>query len=260
MKIGIIGFGYVGSAVASSYPTADVLINDPKLGTMSTDIAQLRRDCTAIFVCVPTPQDTDGNCDTSTLAEVLESLIGYMGLVICKSTAPPDFYRTWETLEDLKLVHVPEFLTQNRAQYDYVNPHKIVVGCKEELQQEVANVLMTSMINFDRVKIEYCTIAEASFFKYMANNMLAIKVIVNNQFQELAHTLDLNWDRLTGIAKTDSRLGNTHWQVPGPDGQKGFGGACFPKDTKAMLALGENKGVQLSVLKAVVDANSKYRH
>lgn len=260
MKIGIIGYGYVGSAVASSYADDKILINDPvKFPATSTSYKTMMEKCRVIFVCVPTPQADDGTCDFKIFESVLQKLKGYSGLVICKCTAPPSLYKQLEKESDLKLAHVPEFLTQARAKYDYVNPHKIVVGCKKKLRNEVADVLMASAVNFDRVNIEYCDIATASFFKYFANNMLAIKVILNNEFSVLASALGINWQDVTSIASTDSRLGNTHWAVPGPDGQVGFGGACFPKDTAAFATLAKSRNIKLSVLDAAIQANKSMR-
>lgn len=259
MKIGIIGHGYVGSAVADSYPDTTILINDPKLDSESVSVDHLKDTCCAIFVCVPTPQTNTGECDTSILEQVLKSLHGYQGIVIAKSTASPVVYKQLERESGLNLAHVPEFLTQARAKFDYVNPHKIVVGCKQELCNEVTDILMSSAVNFDRVRIEYCTIEEASYFKYMANCMLAMKVIINNELYELAHKLELDWNRLSNIAKTDSRLGNTHWAVPGPDGKRGYGGACFPKDTVALKSIADSVGIKLPMLKQAIDQNKKYR-
>ena len=258
MKIGIIGHGYVGSAVSASYTHVDVLINDPNYPQQSIGIGQLKRDCSAIFVCVPTPAYEDGQCNTAVLTSILHALEGYEGIVICKSTAPPVDYAEYEKL-NLRLAHVPEFLTQARAKFDYVNPHKIVVGCRPELRQEVADILMASNINFDRVKIEYCSIAEASFFKYMANSMLAMKVVMNNEFADIATGLGLDWASITNIASTDSRLGNTHWSVPGPDGRRGFGGACFPKDTTALEAIAKKIAVETTMLSTAISTNKRYR-
>lgn len=259
MKIGIIGNGYVGSAVAASYPDDKVMINDPKLGEDSVDVQRLVNKCRAIFVCVPTPALQSGLCDTSILEAVLKNLQGYSGIVIAKSTASPIFYKQMEQVLNLNLAHVPEFLTQARAKFDYVNPHKIVVGCKKKIRDEVTEILMSSAVNFDRVKIEYCSIDEASYFKYMANCMLAMKVIINNELHALAQDLDLDWDKLSSIAKTDSRLGNTHWAVPGPDGEFGYGGACFPKDTMALKHLARSRDVNMPMLDTAIHANKDYR-
>ena len=259
MRVGIIGYGYVGSAVAASYPDDKILINDPKYKLKSKSIKKLKEKCQAIFVCVPTPQSDTGECDVSIVTSVLDKLDGYQGIVIAKSTASPEVYASLEQMHELKLAHVPEFLTQARAKFDYVNPHKIVVGCREEIRQQVADVLMNSAVNFDRVNIEYCSIQEASFFKYLANTQLAIKVIVNNEYADLARQLGVKWERVVDIARTDYRLGATHWAVPGPDGARGFGGACFPKDTAALAHIAKENGVVLNVLAAAIDKNKTYR-
>jgi len=260
MRVGIIGYGYVGSAVAASYPDDKIMINDPRYKLKSKSIRKIKEKCQAIFVCVPTPQSASGECDTSILESVLAKLVGYTGVVIAKSTAGPEVYASLEQRYELKLAHVPEFLTQARAKYDYVNPHKIVVGCRADIRQEVADVLMNSAVNFDRVNIEYCTIQEASVFKYLANTQLAIKVIINNEYSDLARRLGVEWDRVVDIARTDYRLGATHWAVPGPDGSRGFGGACFPKDTAALSYIADQHGVALDVLDTAISKNRTYRN
>ena len=259
MRVGIIGYGYVGSAVAASYPDDKIMINDPKYKLRSKSIKKLKEKCQAIFVCVPTPQSNTGECDTTILEGVLAKLQGYAGIVIAKSTASPEVYADLESRYNLKLAHVPEFLTQARAKFDYVNPHKIVVGCREEIRQQVADVIMTSAVNFERVDIEYCSIQEASFFKYLANTQLAIKVVVNNEYADLAKRLGVKWERVVDIARTDYRLGATHWAVPGPDGARGFGGACFPKDTAALSYIAEQYGVAVDVLDTAIARNQTYR-
>lgn len=261
LKIGIIGYGYVGRAVAASYPNAEILVYDPKYTNdpQFTPFGTIHSVCDAVFVCVPTPQSDTGECDTSILNQTLINLKGSAAVVICKSTAPPDFYTAWENKDCMRLAHVPEFLTQARASLDYVNPHKILVGCQETLQSTVADILMASMINFERVRIEYCSIAEASFFKYMANSMLAMKVIINNELADLAERIGISWEAVSLIAKTDSRLGSSHWRVPGDNGELGYGGACFPKDTAALKNLADQNGAELSVLEAVMFKNHKLR-
>jgi UDPglucose 6-dehydrogenase len=94
----------------------------------------------------------------------------------------------------------------------------------------------------------------------MANCMLAMKVIVNNELYELARALDLDWERLSNIAKTDSRLGNTHWAVPGPDGFRGYGGACFPKDTSALDHLAKSQVIDMPMLSTAIKSNKRYRN
>ena len=93
----------------------------------------------------------------------------------------------------------------------------------------------------------------------MANNILAMKVVINNEFAELAGAMGLEWETISSIAKTDSRLGNTHWSVPGPDGNYGFGGACFPKDTEALQVLAREQGISMTMLETAITTNNDIR-
>lgn len=258
MKIGVVGYGYVGKAVAASYKTDQLLINDPAYENISRPIGELKAQCDAIFVCVPTPQSDNGACDTSVLELVIEQLFGYQGIVIAKSTASPMVYQHLEETSGLKLAHVPEFLTQINAVNDYLNPKKIVVGCRRNIIKEVTDVITKSNVHFIG-NIEYCAVGEAAFFKYMANTFLATKVIINNEYYELVQALGLDWAVIANMAKADPRLGDSHWQVPGPDGARGFGGACFPKDTVALSKIAQDAGVEVSVLDAAINKNYYYR-
>lgn len=256
MKIGIIGFGFVGKAVASAY--RNVLVNDP-LYEHSVSLAEIKQ-CDAIFICLPTPESDDGSCDTSVLSNVLALLQDYNNLIIFKSTATPVFYSEIEQMyENLKLVHAPEFLTASNSINDYLNPVKIVIGCKSELREDALSIIKSDLIHFDFNNVEFCSVAEASMFKYLANTMLAIKVIMNNEYKELCDSLGLNWESISSIARTDPRLGTTHWDVPGPDGLRGFGGMCFPKDTLALFRLSSDSGINMNILETAINKNKIYR-
>jgi len=258
MKIGIIGYGYVGRAVAAAYHPDEVMINDPAHASVS--IADMTAQCEAVFVCVPTPATDSGACDITILKNVLFSLGNYTGVVICKSTATPAAYAEIEhKFAHLKLAHVPEFLTAANAVDDYLNPVKIVIGCAPELRDSVLRAVYTERINFLLPNVEYCSLAEAAMFKYVANTQLAMKVVINNEYYAVCRALGIDWDNVSAIAKTDPRLGNTHWAVPGPDGSRGFGGACFPKDTAALLSLSRFLGVETTVLAAAVAKNQQLR-
>jgi len=259
MKVGIIGYGFVGKAVAAAYD--EVMISDPAYPEQNRSIEELKTNCDTIFICVPTPQLDDGACDTKILVNVMEQLTGYTGLVISKSTATPNFYADLEAkYVDLKFAHVPEFLTAANAVDDYLYPVKVIIGAKQSIRLDVFNAIMTNKINFDLTKVQYCTVAEASMYKYMANTMLAMKVIINNEYYDLCNSMKINWNAISEMAKTDPRLGTTHWQVPGPDGSRGFGGACFPKDTAALASLAKFLNVDMSMLNTAIDKNGKIRN
>jgi UDPglucose 6-dehydrogenase len=257
MKVGIIGYGFVGKAVASAYD--DYAIYDPEY-PLSKTINELKHECDAIFVCVPTPQHDDGSCNADILSETVRQLKGYTGLVICKSTATPQVYAGLEQkYPHLKLVHAPEFLTARNAILDYQYPVNIVIGCKQALRQDAFSTIITNKINFDFTRVKFCTIAEAAMFKYVANTMLAMKVVINNEFYDLCNSLGISWDAVANIAEVDPRLGDTHWAVPGHDGTRGFGGGCFPKDTQAILSLAQFLNVDMKMLTTAINKNEQLR-
>ena len=260
-KIGVIGYGFVGKAVANSFAGKEevkVKIHDPAFPDISKSIDKIKEKCEAIFVCVPTPQTEHGECDTNILEGVLEHLLGYEGIVICKSTAPPITYRRLENELGLKLVHAPEFLTAANATHDYINPINIVIGCKHKLWKE-AEKYIVPYTYFPPANVQYCSIAEAAMFKYVANTMLAMKVVMNNEYAAMCEKYNINWENVVEIAASDERLGYSHWQVPGPDGKQGFGGACFPKDMAALLHMADELDIEMSMLLTAIRTNDKLR-
>jgi UDPglucose 6-dehydrogenase len=100
---------------------------------------------------------------------------------------------------------------------------------------------------------------EAELFKYLANCFLATKVIFANEFKKLCDTVNVDYGRIAEVAVLDKRLGHTHWRVPGPDGQYGFGGSCFPKDTSALLAYADEIGTTLWMLTEATYINDEIR-
>ena len=256
-KIGIVGVGYVGGAIKNAmelgWPEQLVLV-DPAKGYTST-ITDLK-ECSGIFICVPSPQGEDGSCDTSILESVLIQLkaINYTGVIISKCTAPPIVY---ERLNEAfpNLIHAPEFLTAANADRDYINgKFAIIGGSVLAYQREAERIIRIGQPNLsDNVK--YCSIGEASLAKYTINCFMSTKVIFMNELQNLANSMELNYDKIADMVKMDHRIGNSHMQVPGPDGSFGFGGACFPKDTNALLKIAEQQGVSMNVLDAAVKKN-----
>jgi len=256
MKIGIIGLGFVGSAVKAAHDlvgieTVDV---DPHKGLPATiDDA---KQCEAIYICVPSPIGADGACDTSILEDVMAHLTDYMGPIISKVTAPPNVYIRLQ--EDHKnLIHAPEFLVAATATEDYINGTYAIIGGYEPYatQAEAAILMAQRKIH----KITTIGIGEAALAKYAINTFLATKVIFMNELKSLADAAGIDYNVVKETVQFDERQGNSHFDVPGPDGQYGFGGACFPKDTSALLKYAESLGVVLSVLDTAVIKNKTIR-
>ena len=255
VRIGIIGLGFVGSAILNSLSDRfiDLVIIDPDKGHNSTynDLAGAE----AVFVCVPTPRDNDGNCDTSILEDVLNRLhnIRYTGVIISKCTAPPNVYQKLNE-QYPNLVHVPEFLTASKAMQDYLNGSFAIIGGSIKAYMNEAE-RFTKISQQNLKTIVHCDIGEAALTKYAINSFLATKVVFMNELHRVAEAAGLDYNVIATMINLDRRIGDSHMKVPGPDGTFGFGGHCLPKDTEALLALSKDLGVTMQVLEAALKKN-----
>jgi len=255
VRIGIIGLGFVGSAILNSLSDRfiDLIIIDPDKGHNSTytDLAGAE----AVFVCVPTPRDDTGNCDTSILEDVLDRLhnIRYTGVIISKCTAPPNAYQRLNE-QYPNLVHVPEFLTASKAMQDYLNGSFAIIGGSIKAYMNEAE-RFTKISQQNLKTIVHCDIGEAALTKYAINSFLATKVVFMNELRGLAVASGLDYNVIAEMISLDERIGHSHMRVPGSDGTFGFGGHCLPKDTEALLSLSKDLGVTMQVLEAALKKN-----
>jgi UDPglucose 6-dehydrogenase len=256
-KIGIVGMGVVGSAIGRSceFDTPITYDVDPDLGHHGTykDLCT----CEAVYICVPSPTKSDGTCDTSILEDVLDRLRDANGVLISKVTAPPDVYERLNKIYP-NLVYSPEFLTEANAMADYRNSTFVIIGGRVNAYvNEATRIIKSDLKNIQSVIT--CGIKEAAFIKYTINSFLATKVVFMNEMQQLAKAAGIDYSELAKVLKIDNRIGPSHLQVPGPDGQFGFGGMCFPKDTQALLKYAESVNIELSVLETAVKKNTLLR-
>jgi UDPglucose 6-dehydrogenase len=261
LKLGIVGEGVVGSAVSFAFNTNSVtqLIVDP--AKYITTVADLvRSDPGIIFVCVPTPNNNSFKVDISVVRSVLSEIgsVKYTGIVVIKSTMTPDCLIQLQADFNLRLVYNPEFLTEATAMADFVNPCMQVLGGNESDCIEVAQAYTNHSI-VEQAPIFKTDFVTASLIKYTINSWLATKVIFMNEINHLQSVVGGDWGQLVEIIKSDPRIGNSHLQVPGPDGHYGFGGKCFPKDTMAFLNYAQTQDVKLSVLTAAITKNQILR-
>jgi UDPglucose 6-dehydrogenase len=259
MKIGIIGFGFVGQAIGWAHRSDNLIIRDPKFKD-SVDLTKFV-DCDAIFVCVPTPSTEDGHCDSSileqTLKELLFVVINKQIPIICKSTAPPSVYERLQK-EYPNIVHCPEFLTAANASTDYANADGCVIGGEYDWAVKARDVIRRGR-PMDQNKFTIVPIKVAALHKYMMNSYLATRVTFMNDFKKLADAEDVEWKDLLYLAQHDGRIGYSHMDVPGPDGHHGWGGACFPKDVAAIQMEALDLNTELELLGRVEDINKKHR-
>lgn len=261
-RILIVGHGFVGKAVEHGFTTSncEITVCDPKYNINLVDLVNTMRPgenrFDATFVCVPTPFGEGGTIDDSIVNEVVEILtqVSSTGIIIVKSTVTPDVISKLAELS-VRVVYNPEFLTEGRAFEDFVNPRLHVFGGHKQVCEQVNDLFMEAS-KCKPCPTIYVTPEEASFIKYGINCFLATKVLWFNQFKDIIDMNGSNYHKIINAIGADPRVGYSHTSVPGFDGRKGFGGACFPKDTYAFSHYSE--GV-FTVLDEVINANKAYR-
>jgi UDPglucose 6-dehydrogenase len=267
LKLGIVGCGFVGGAVSKGFNKGvEKFIVDPKIDN-SISLEELVEASPSItFICLPTPQqDSHQDVDISVVRNMLKKLdaLKYKGITVIKSTITPYYLTKFKKEFSLRMVYNPEFLRESHADYDFTNPSMQVLGGKWKECEivEKAYVRHSSVKIVPTFKTDLIT---ASFLKYTINSWLATKVAFFNELQQLFEESGSNssWEHFIEMLEKDARIGNTHMQVPGPDGKFGFGGTCLPKDTNALLyyaKLTSKSSNPLSILKAAVDSNQSNR-
>lgn len=257
MKIGIIGLGFVGGAVQYAHDNHGIktVLHDP-IKNIIADTESLH-SCDGIFICVPSPESNDGSCDTFILESVLESLREYTGVLISKVTCPPIIYSNLQKMYP-NLVHAPEFLVAATAKEDYLKGEFSIIGGQEDYCKKAFEIIQKSQTNIN--KKLFCKIHEAAMIKYSINSFLATKVVFMNQIKNICNSIDADFNEIIKGIKFDQRLGTSHFDVPGPDGKYGYGGACFPKDTKALSYMAQYLGNPFTILDTAIEINNRIRN
>jgi UDPglucose 6-dehydrogenase len=257
IKIGIVGLGFVGSAIRDSLEDMfhDLILVDPPKGLPNTykDL----ENCEGVFICVPSPSADDGSCDSSILESALDELKNFDGVIISKTTATPSVYENLSK-KYKNLVHAPEFLTAANPSRDYaLGKFAIIGGSVPAWIREAERLIRLGQKSLTEIK--YCTPAEASLAKYTINCFLATKVTFMNEIHQMCVATGQDYKKIADLIQLDPRIGNSHLRVPGPDGNMGFGGMCFPKDTAALLKYAEEANLSLNVIDAAVKKNTMLR-
>lgn len=264
MNIGIIGNGFVGSAIMHGFilHVNDIMIYDknPKRSTHS--MKELVNKSDVIFICVPTPMFESGECDLSIVESVIKELSSYncidKKVVVIKSTVVPGTTESLaEKYKNMNFVFNPEFLTERKARLDFINTSRIVLGSNNSMANNIVEKLYR--LRFPYTKIIKTDFGTAQLIKYMANCFFATKVSFMNEMYQVCEAINGDWDAAIDGFVSDGRIGNSHIDVPGHDGDRGFGGKCFPKDINAMIKRCEELGITPSVLKGAWRKNQEVR-
>ncbi len=263
MKVGIIGNGFVGNAIYQNFKDKAVTkvydVRPEK--SLNTQLEVL--DCDIVFVCLPTPMKENGECDLSYVENFFRTVDHSRGnLFVIKSTVP---IGTTERLcgerKLLRIVHNPEFLTAVNAVEDFKNTDRNIIGGKQEWCIQLRNFFLE---HFPDTPVQIVSSNESETIKYFCNSYLAAKVAFFNNLYEICNNFGMNFDSVKDGVCSDSRIGVSHTKVPGPDGQMGFGGYCFPKDINALINTLKERGIDDRLFSTVweynVDNRDEYKH
>lgn len=236
--------------------------------TFSTEIRKCISRSDIVFLAVGTPESEDGSADMRfirrAIDDIAESMEGFT-VIVTKSTVPVGTNR-WigEQLRDkapngdFAVVSNPEFLREGKAVQDFFHPDRLVIGYDTERPEgEKARRLMEDVyraLYLIETPIVWCNLETAELIKYASNAFLATKITFINQMANLAEACGAD---IHAIAKTmgmDGRI-SSKFLHPGP----GYGGSCFPKDTKAIVSTGDQFNVEMSVIREVIKANEEQK-
>ena len=225
-------------------------------------VLELTNSSEVIFICVPTPMFESGECDLSIVESVVEEMSQYecvkSKVVVIKSTVVPG---TVESLAkkypEMNFVFNPEFLTERKARLDFINTSRIVLGSNKPLACDIVEKLYR--VRFPYTQVIKTDFGTAQLIKYMANCFFATKVSFMNEMYQICDSIDGDWNTALEGFITDGRIGNSHIDVPGHDGDMGFGGKCFPKDLNAMIKKAEALGINPTVMKGAWKKNEEVR-
>jgi UDPglucose 6-dehydrogenase len=257
MKVGIVGLGTVGGTLRDALQAAGVRARgyDPYLGVGAPEVLA---DCSLVFLCVPTPAGAQGELDVSPLWKAvrdIEACLMDHTVVVIKSTVPPatsdalsaDFQR-------FEFANVPEFLVAARPMETLTKPDRVVVGAGTDA---VARTVIDVMrLIAPEAPILTLTPLEAELAKLSANAMLGAKVAVANDLALVCERFGVPWSRVQAAVGLDRRIGLDHLSV---SEERGFGGACLPKDLDGLVAASRSEGYPAPLLQMVADFNRAIR-
>lgn len=256
-QVGVVGYGYVGQAIAKLFQGRfELVVHDPAKGHHSS-YARLKA-CGLVLICVPTPSRDDGAADVSMVEEVMRELAGTRGLICIKSTVPPGTSDRLAAQHGVDVHFSPEYIgeglrtsTRYMHQTDPAQHPFVMVGGPRA--QAVLDFFRQAMVVDARFIA--CRAVEAELCKYMENSYFAVKVAFCHEWSRIAGAFGVEYGALRELWLSDNRIEADHTAVL--PGSTGYGGRCLPKDMAAIIHAAEVGGVQPRVLHAVHAANKE---
>jgi UDPglucose 6-dehydrogenase len=295
MKISVIGTGYVGLVTGACLADFGMQVigvdkDETKIGALragripiyepglenlvkkneqegrlsfSTDVDAAIRESAAVFIAVGTPPLPDGSTDLTFIRQVAHSIAANLNgykVIVTKSTVPIGTGQLISTIlregggrREFAVVSNPEFLREGSAIEDFLRPDRVVIGTEDphalRIMMDIYSPLRNAGVPFVATDVE-----SAELIKYASNSFLATKISFINEMAELCEALGADVEVVAQGMGLDARIGN-QFLHPGP----GFGGSCFPKDTRAVASIARTNGGRLRIVEAVLEVNDHTR-
>lgn len=250
VKIGIVGKGHVGSAMLGLFKAAVVYDEPKKIGNKKAI-----NDCDIVFICVPTPMNEDSSCNTTIIDEVISWLS--VSTIVIRSTVPVGYTDRVCIETNKNIVFQPEYYGETVAHpfSDLTSRNWITIGGNKNIANEVIKAYQTVYNSDLHIRLVDAKVAELA--KYMENAYLATKVTFCNEFYDIAQKFDVDYNELRETWLEDPRIGRSHTFVY--SNNRGYGGACLPKDINSIIFQADELKVDCTLLKAVEEKNKKYK-
>ena len=254
LRVGVVGMGTVGRAVAHGFETLghEVSVHDRKLATRIEQVLA----AAVVYVCVDTPAAVDGSCDTSAVQAVAEELaaLDYAGVVAVKSTVTPGTTAALQRRHPRqRFAHVPEFLREHAAAADFVDRHDVcIIGTDSKEDYRLVKRCHGALPRAFR----HVTPTEAEVAKYFGNFYNAVLITFANGFYEICRRLDADYTQVKDSMVLRSYIHDRYLDCN--ENLRGFGGACLPKDARALVSLCRELGVDARLFDAVLADNARY--
>jgi len=231
--------------------------------TFSSNIDKSIQDSEVIFIAVGTPPKVNGEADLSFVENVVKSIADNLNsykVIVTKSTVPVGTNRwikekmtEFAPGKEFDVVSNPEFLREGKATQDFFHPDRTVIGYESDRSKDIMFEVYRAL-NLITVPFVWCSLETAELIKYASNAFLATKITFINQMANLAEIVGADIHTIAKTMGMDGRI-SPKFLHPGP----GYGGSCFPKDTMAVVQTGDKFGVDMSLIRSVIEANDRQK-
>lgn len=265
MKIGIVGLGFVGGAMARSFEEkgANVHAKYDKFKNGGIGKIEDLLECDILFSALPTVYNhTIREYNKLPLYETCEYLSAnnYNGVFVVKSTIEPNTCDQLVSKYKLRILHNPEFLTARTAYEDFHNQTHIVLGktalITDEEHHKLGEFYQTYYPN---AVISYCSSTESESMKIFCNSFYSVKIQFFNELYLVCQKNGSDYKTVVDMMLKNGWINPMHTDVPGPDGQLSYGGLCFPKDTNALNEFMKRNDIPHQVLDATIAERNEMR-